>query len=198
MDLLFSSVTFDVYDASGEVAKTYACIHTNSAQPCAVGMKCSGAQEDYIFKDKGDFITVVVSKYTSNGNGEQKATFKLKVSGTSSADNTSTFSTDIKTYKEFPYAPDFGAMLGINYDVVNNENNLSSYAYKVSSVQKVDSDGSSGADYIKLLEKCGYKDKGTLSVDGVTFHRYENSNYKTTVQFGVNENLGYIVVVVFK
>ena len=88
-------------------------------------------------------------------------------------------------------------MLGIDYDVVNRESDLTSYAYLVSSVMAADDDGSSGADYIDLLEKCGYKDKGTLLIDGVTFYKYENSQYNTTVEFGISDSLNATIVTVF-
>lgn len=79
-DLYFSSMSFDVYDADGEAAGTYPCIHTEDADVCAVGMKCTGAQQAYELKNTSNFITVMVEYYTSNGTGKQKATFKLDIS----------------------------------------------------------------------------------------------------------------------
>ena len=195
-DLYFSGISFDVFDGNGEAADRYPCIDTESAKSCPSGMKCSGAQEAYQLKGKSDYITVVVSYYTEgNFTEEKQAKFVLKIT----EDTQLGFPSDVETYSEFPYAPDFGAMLGIDYDVIyNDSSDMASYAYYMSSVQAVDKTGSSGGDYVRLLTKCGYTDQGTVFVDGVEFYRYYNAQYSTTVQFGANDTFNAIIVVVFK
>ena len=78
IDLYISSSAFNVYDETGEAAKTYACIHVNAPKECIIGTKCT-AQEDYVLMNNSSNITLSVSRYTSNGQGEAKAKFNLNV-----------------------------------------------------------------------------------------------------------------------
>lgn len=79
-DLYINSIYFDVYDAEGEAAEGYPCIHTTYAKVCGVGTKCSNAQEAYALYNNSSQITLIFKHYTSNGLGEQKAKFVIPVS----------------------------------------------------------------------------------------------------------------------
>lgn len=77
-DLYLSGSSFHVYDENGETAQLYACTHTNNAQVCIIGTKCT-AQEAFVLLSKSSKITLVVSDSTSNGMGQATANFVLNV-----------------------------------------------------------------------------------------------------------------------
>lgn len=79
-NLFISSVSFDVYDETGEAAETYPCTHDKASKVINVGSKCTGAQETYALYNKSDYITLVFEQYTSNNTGKKSVTYKLKIS----------------------------------------------------------------------------------------------------------------------
>ncbi len=78
-DLFVSSASFYVYDETGEVSRSYACIHCTFPKVCAVGTKCT-AEEDYVLSNKSSSIMLIFSSYTSNGKGKVSAKFILNIS----------------------------------------------------------------------------------------------------------------------
>lgn len=76
-DLYISSVSMNIVDEKGEVAKLYA-LNTKSPSPTQVGSKCRGAQEAMGLYNKSEYVTVTVELYDDQLT-KHKATFKLKV-----------------------------------------------------------------------------------------------------------------------
>ena len=163
-------------------------------------MKCTGAQQAYRLKSTGNYITVMVENYTSNGMGKQKATFKLDISdgGNNPSGNISSFPSDVKTYEGFPYAPDFGAMLNIPYyqkgDVtIKGSLKSQSIAYSVSSLQNNASADTCIKDYDSLLRRCGYSYSETTSSDDMIYY---NKQHGASVMIGVDDKTRMFIVTV--
>lgn len=197
-DLFFSSVSFDVYDATGEATETYPCTHTANPKVCSVGTKCTGAQQAYKLKNTGDTITVHVEYYTSDHKRE-KAVFKLKITdGGSSSELPSDFPLDVITYQGFPYAPDFGAMLNIapyqtGEVTIRDSLKSQSMAYSISSMQGVDGVDTCVEDYDRLLRRCGYIHSDTTSSDDMI---YMNRQYGASVMMGIDDATRMFIVTV--
>lgn len=196
MDLFFSSTDFNVYDASGEASRTYPCTHTENSKECAVGMKCTGAQQAYRLKSASNFITVTVEHYTSNGKGKQKATFRLDISGESSASGN--VPSGVKAYEGFSYAPDFGAMLNIpcyqkGEVTIKGSLKSQSFAYSISSLQGSASADTCVEEYDSLLKRCGYSYSETTSGGDII---YMNRQAGSSVMIGVDEKTRMFIVTV--
>ena len=197
-DLFFSSVSFYVYDADGEAADTYPCTHTAAPKVCAVGTKCTGAQQAYQVKNTGDTVTVKVEYYTST-HQKEKATFKLNVTGGTSPSDSgspSPIPSDVETYEGFAYAPDFGAMLNIPYYqkgnvTVKGSIKSQSIAYSISSLE--DNADTCIRVYDSLLRRCGYSYSETTS-DGDLI--YMNRPYGSSVMIGVSGETRMVIVTV--
>ena len=192
-DLFISSLDLDVYDESGEAADRYPCTHTRSPKVCSVGTKCT-AQQAYKLKTSGKYITIVVNKYTSNNTGKQRATFKLNISGGSNTAPVSdeTFPSDVKTYADFPYAPDYGATIGIDYDM----HTTNTYAYSIDKVMEADPNAKSLANYMYLLQRCGYSLTSDIYLKGEKFTAFVNTKFGRTIAFRNDTKLGYVLILV--
>lgn len=109
-----------------------------------------------------------------------------------------TFPQNVKTYTSYPYAPDYGAMLGISYDEKYDSETYpqTSYAYRYENVMNVDPNAESGANYIALLNECGYESQGTVEVSGETYYSFYHKESGTRVRFGKVSEIQCIVVIV--
>lgn len=192
-DLFISSSDLSVYDESGEAAGSYPCTHTQSPKVCSVGTKCT-AQQAYKLKTSGKYITVVVNRYTSNNTGKQRATFRLEISGKSGGNPVSgeTFPSDVKTYEDFQYAPDYGATIGITYDL----HSTNTYAYSNEKVMAADPNAQSLANYMHLLQRCGYSLTDDIYLSGEKFTAFVNTKYNRTIAIRFDTKRGYVLILV--
>ncbi len=192
-DLFISSSNLSVYDESGEAADLYPCTHTQSPKVCSVGTKCT-AQQAYKLKNSGKYITIVANQYTSNNMGKQRTTFRLDISGESAGNSVGgeTFLSDVKTCADFQYAPDYGATIGITYDM----HTTNTYAYSIDKVMAVDPNSQSLANYMYLLQRCGYSLTNDIYLNGDKFTSFVNTTFNRTISFRCDTKTGYVLILV--
>lgn len=117
---------------------------------------------------------------------------------TTTKPTTPSFPSNVKTYSGYPYAPDFGATVGISYDEKYDSEKYSqtSYAYSVEKVMAVDPNAQSGKNYTELLYKCGYEYQGVVTVSGVQYQSFYHKESKTRIRYGLATEINSIVVIV--
>lgn len=131
---------------------------------------------------------------SSNNTGKQRATFRLEISGKSGGNPVSgeTFPSDVKTYEDFQYAPDYGATIGITYDL----HSTNTYAYSNEKVMAADPNAQSLANYMHLLQRCGYSLTDDIYLSGEKFTAFVNTKYNRTIAIRFDTKRGYVLILV--